>query len=672
MDPFRWFFGPSPRARRFASCWAASVLLSGCGEGLRAAEAPAVGAAPPGGNPRITPALEAKLSAAITNLTEAKRVAWKRRILEETQEIRKVTGLSEAAALTLETAKGPIEAGLKEWSAEVEIALRHMYESLETAVIESSLQYYSVNPLVQFSQRFTVEVTRPWEHATWTAAVAKTLSPEQLKAWTTAQKQKRERLQAQASEAAKRWVDLQEANSLGPLLAFSGEVTRAAGLPAERAEILIQFTKDVCDKRRQALQQLAEKSYLSDDAPRPQFTHDTWDLKRMEKIPLAGVLWEEGLAGVLSAAEVKTIKTLKEEHRHRQARAIAGLLLVTMDARVALTAAQRRLLQPIALKLVQEDTTLWRPDGWMYRPLYAQKLYPVAAKLTRAEQESILDPRQRRRWEAVAEVKTLKPLRSMPRTDPAGDAPEENEKALSTLLCEAGETRRADYLEEITLVAEDIIRTASPSADKVTRLFTATRGSVEQKMDAWRPVVEQQARSVIAEQPLPTEGDIVFRVDFRYYGQTNVGGPLEKTPVWLSTVENVLSADEKSAWQKELDERAAFTKEASIAIILANFDLQHPISSQQWSALEPLIGKVITDYASVIPSSMGISRANPPSYFVQNPFLPFPALEEELKGILTKEQWKEWSESDDYVKAQAAWKRVKEQKEGIGRAVIRG
>ncbi len=72
-------------------------------------------------------------------------------------------------------------------------------------------------------------------------------------------------------------------------------------------------------------------------------------------------LWKEGLAKVLSPAQLKALETARADSDLRSAAALGKMMLAELDQKVAFTAAQRQSLEPIATRLMKNSVP--RPDA---------------------------------------------------------------------------------------------------------------------------------------------------------------------------------------------------------------------------------------------------------------------------------------------------------------------
>ena len=674
MDLFPWF-----SRRRFGSfgaaalCTSALLLLATCCVALGAGEpGPVMQASTEPA--RLPPALEGKLPAIVQKMVASKKQMWEERMYQLTAEIEKVTGLphADAAALAAPTRQA-IDECLKTYAPSAQDGIREFCEQPDPRLVESSFAFLEANAASASALRLTVGQIRPWEHPIWTAAVDHVLNPAQRVIWKTAARIKAVSLENSARAIVKTWVQSLESSTVAPLLAMAQETSRTLALSAERAEKLRLLVTAAAEKRAAALQAFGEKMVRADDTPSlDRFYPTTVDGQRMVKIPTAYKEWEASLATVLAPAELERYQAMKEEHRQRQARLLADVFIAVMDERVALTEAQRKVLQPIALRIVREEPALWTPDGWIIRPLYPQRFYRVGTKTIEADTAGILDERQRQRWAAVVNLKPVDLVEPTKR-DLAPREPEQTESELSDLFFSTAEATRAACLSEITLISEDIIRTSAPSPEIRSRLTTAARGTVERQMDSWRTTVETETRAALSQMEFVDGSSVArFRSTIRSY-QGRRGEPLATTPPWPKTIETTLTSAQREIWQKEVEARKEFVARTATHSLLVNFDTLNSLSASQWDALEPLVRKATRDPSlgsAFQPDSIAWQRTTPYA------FLPFLLLEKELKSILTEEQFKAWTGGEDYKAAQETLKRLQEQKKqniiNLNGAVLRG
>jgi hypothetical protein len=143
-----------------------------------------------------------------------------------------------------------------------------------------------------------------------------------------------------------------------------------------------------------------------------------------------------------------------------------------------------------------------------------------------------------------------------------------------------------------------------------------------------------------------------------YYFQRG-GVSAQSQPVWDATVKNELTTEQRSAWQKEVDERAAYRAKAIVAAILAEFDRRNTLTVEQWTKLEPVIAQVLKEYGPDIGNMFSYANSSP-WYLQQHTMLMVFAgvPENELKPILSTEQWDQWTRSDVFTNSKSYWENV--------------
>jgi hypothetical protein len=124
--------------------------------------------------------------------------------------------------------------------------------------------------------------------------------------------------------------------------------------------------------------------------------------------------------------------------------------------------------------------------------------------------------------------------------------------------------------------------------------------------------------------------------------------------VWDNTVKAVLTPDEANAWKQETDVRSAYRQQAIAALVVAAFDQRNNLTPDQWVKLEPLVTKTMADSGE----EFGLFFASSQPWFLQSfsIFLPIAGIpEEEMKSILTTDQWERWTGSNEYSNANQYW-----------------
>jgi hypothetical protein len=140
--------------------------------------------------------------------------------------------------------------------------------------------------------------------------------------------------------------------------------------------------------------------------------------------------------------------------------------------------------------------------------------------------------------------------------------------------------------------------------------------------------------------------------------------PGDKPPqqaIWKKAVERELTPAQRAAWDREVEARKQFRDKTIVGAILAEFDRQVPLRKEQWEKLEPLMVKIISEYTDEIGQFFSFSEGS--AWYLQNytRFMPIAGIpEEELKTLLSKEQWERWSTTEEFANAKNYWNNIRQ------------
>jgi len=584
-----------------------------------------------------------------------------------------VTGLDAEKAKELEKpAANASEATLKLWSAKAEVMIRKAYGQMG----EQSLQVL-MQALPQAEQTaheaFIPNVPKVTEHPLWTEALKGSLTPDQAQLWAKHLDERKAKATKEVAEMLKPMFESSVQEGMQPLLARSGEIKRALSLPEEKGAKLDALAKSAVEKSVGKLKARLEKMLLSsDDRPRMNileqssfFGDDEVGLEPED--PQAA--WKAGLAKILTPEEMKTVEGAKQERQQRRVHALGRLLISELDDKIAFTSQQRQKIEPIAFRLIKEQPELVPEDGRENVNLQLQSLFAAGTKAKEEEMRTILDPIQWRHWQEACDPKAIANANRDPAADlntaksePGAATPEveEVEKGLSDYLYKRSEIRRKSLQAEMTLKAEDAGRVTALAEPAKSRLQTAALGTAEVAMYGWRKETEEMVRSNLGD---PNAGSLRQRLANMgdYYFQREVGTPMEKHAYWEATVRDVLSSPQQAAWKVEVEARRGYREEVVPAVVLSEFDRKHPLTNEQWTQLEPKIKKLVKDYGADFSSYYSSNQGTPWYLHYYLVYLPFAGIPDaEMKAVLAKDQWDQWTQSNEHSNIENMWSNIKQ------------
>jgi hypothetical protein len=366
------------------------------------------------------------------------------------------------------------------------------------------------------------------------------------------------------------------------------------------------------------------------------------------------------------------MKTSGEEHAAKRSAAVGKVLVALLDEKIALTAAQREKLEPIAQRLILEQGTMVNDQSSGNYDAYSPSMfYSAAAGASEDEIKAILDPQQWKRWrDAVKhpeneDMNMIETVRELPSAADASKPhplpePEDVELAISAFMQDKNDAQYKKTLAADLVRAEDAVRVAALSPEIAARLEVAARGQAETEMAQWNRNMESIVRSQVGQ---ATPEDVKQRLDsiqayqFRNRVFGGMNGQEASDNLLDKTLKTALSADQQTVWQKEVDARAAYHKAATVQMITAAFDRKVSMTPDQWQQVQKKIGDVIEKYGDVFNRYMVYQSY----WYLQSymMFLPIAAIPDtEMKQTLTPQQWDHWSGSVECSNASSNWSNV--------------
>ena len=615
----------------------------------------------------FSPEGEAKFAEFIKKVAEAKRNLWELRMKKEIAAVAKITGLDAAGVKALEIpAQQAAALAMEGWTVKFEEFFRRAYSRQPEQIVEILDQ---IIPQAEnyANSNYVADHSPPTEQAPWTDGLRRVLSAEQAVKWTEVQEERERRLRAEIGEFLKPNI-ARTREQLEPTIQMrSAEMKLALALPKERADRIDTLAKAVVDASAEEWGKRAERVLLSmDDQQRTQIMKSShfYLAPETKELPAQRAAWKTGLTELLSDAERARLKKIAAERRQRQLVVIGQLMMAELDEKIAFSATQRQRLQPLIERLAKEHPGLVaEEDSDTFVTFSPQTFLLAAARATDAELEPILEPVQRKRWQEVCAEKKAGPSRTIVKSatekkppEPPPD-PEVFELTLSDFLHEKAAKERKRLLGTMMVKAEDVARAAQLSPETFARLQTAARGATEEILASWNAGLDSTIRSQLREATPETIKQRLASVQ-DYYFQRG-GASAQSQPVWDATVKNELTPEQRSAWQKELDERAAYRANAIVAAILAEFDRRNTLSGEQWTKLEPVIAQVLKEYGPDIGNMFSYANSSP-WYLQQHTMLMVFAgvPDDQLKPILSAEQWDQWTRSEAFTNSKSYWENV--------------
>ena len=507
--------------------------------------------------------------------------------------------------------------------------------------------------------------TEPAQQKAWTDGLTRILSPEQAaaleKSRAARQKTIADYLDRQ-TDRTRRMLEL-------PILAQSGEIIAALNLPPERVETLKALATKATDASVAAWRQSATRSLLSqNDAQRSQRlkSNNFYYGFDANDIPEKQAVWTDGLAKLLTDEERARLQAVRDTHKTRRAHALGQLTVALLDEKAAFTGSQRQRLEPVMEKLVLSQAELFPGAGNGNSYFSAQGLYKAAAAAKSEDLHPILDDLQWGRWQAAGHDQSLgnddeeeTPPSASPtpaNQEASAGEPEDMEQAVSDYL----QTKAAAHYKQVEsamiLRAEDATRVAGLDAPHAARLQTAARGGAEAELVTWRSSMEQNTRAEVQNATPENIRQKLGGSSSYYYDR----GEPQSSPLWKAAVKAEMTAPQQAAWKAESDARSQYNDAAVAGFLLAEFDRKFSLQPEQWDRLAPAVSKALQEYQPDIRRMFAYSSSPwyMTSYYM---FLPLQAVpENDLKALLSKEQWDRWSGSSECNYSANYWNNIKQ------------
>lgn len=370
--------------------------------------------------------------------------------------------------------------------------------------------------------------------------------------------------------------------------------------------------------------------------------------------PTRLAVWQDGLKQLFTASELKLVQESAADRKTRAGLALARAALAEADPLLALTAEQRRALEPLVAPqmthLIREDSKTWRVEVSQLQ---------TAARLPEKQVRDILDQVQMPKWLRMGQ-NSPEQLRTAARNAPVvakirrDRTPAEFEQAVegevSSHLHQRSLKQREEKWQLMLAQVEDARRVLNLGPERTERLVLAAKGAVEADMASWRRNMEAWTRSQIStEVPPEALKAMLASLETNSFSFTmsmmGMGGPSQQE-VWTHTVEEQLSKSERSAWDREVAERKAYKASALAGMAVLELDRRRRLAPQQCAKLEKILAAVVEDYLPEIESSMS-SRFSPWHLSYYSCLMPLAgAKKADLQEVLTPAQWKQVREQD--------------------------
>ena len=619
----------------------------------------------------LSPEIAARCTEFLNKVNAAQRKELDKRMAAEIADVAKVAGLDATSVRSLEAAAVTAEDAAQ---ADLMAKALEMYTKVYTKVGTRGLSELSNPRFVEMAtrpdSRFDSQIpyTQATDQPAWKDAVTRLLTPEQAQAWQKAQEDRTGAVSKEFEDLLDRQADQVRAGLSGPVLTGSVKIIDTLNLPKDRADEVAALANKAVDASMEAWRKEARRQYRSyNESTRARITRErmVYFGTREEDKPENQAVWKDGVAKLLSADDRARLESSQGTQRKRRTHALAMLMLTLMDEKVALTTSQRPKLEPVMERLVQKvDEFYPQPDrNNEYFNLNAASFYKAATAASAEEVRPILDDLQWKHWQDASREKVSsneeEEEEAQPTPGPASVAaveePEDLEQLVSDYLAAKAAAQRKELDAAMLLQAEDAGRVAGLPPATAERLRTAAHGAAEAALVSWSSSVEQTVRAQVQTATRETVQQRLNSTSRFYFNQVF---PKEEA-VWKTAVKSELTKPQQDAWQTERDARARYSDEAVTQFILAEFDRNFVLGSDQWDRLAVLLTQAMHDYRPDINEMFSnASQWYLTSYYM---FLPFHAIpEDDCKAIIGKERYDRWAESNGYRYSVQYWTNLKQ------------
>ena len=589
-----------------------------------------------------------------------------RSLLQEVADLKRDLNLSDERAAKLDAlAEAAVEQSMELWRSGVSKSLRSVDQSFR-----DNIQRTGQTPYLLMEAK-----DRPEEQAIWKEGLGKLLTPEE---WVLTASLKVKRVEAEQKELTEilnpQTAKLRE-QLTGRMLKRVGDLELDLKLTKDRVAQLESVANAAVEQSIEAFVRrvkaflmrysLEQRKQILNQAGVP-------FLSTFAGLPERQAAWINGLVELLSADEIIRMQASERLLQSWRVKMLGKLMVSYMDSRIALSASQRQLLEPIAENLILLDPALVPVDsGNDYDRYTEQRFFTIGAKAPESELMSILGLNQLKWWKGVKgdgngqsvaddddeELEVADQEGAV--EGAAGSELEEVETAISSFMEKKAARHRQRALEKTMFKVEDINRSAKVSADTATRLQTMARGVVERELVPWKSELEEIVRSNMQRPNLANVARQLAAIPDHIFSQ-NQGRFSEKKASFDTAIRAELTVPELSAWEQALGERQAYQDAAVCGLLLVELDRLVGLRASQRDGLEPILTAMLKDYAPDIQGMFtqeGGTAWFSVGYLTYIPLVGVP--EDKMKAVLTEAQWKQLIDSNQYTQAANYWRNIK-------------
>lgn len=539
-------------------------------------------------------------------------------------------------------------------------------KNLLTSEINEDFQLGGVN----------LEEAIPSHQSAWTDGLAKILSKDEQADWTKA-------LAAHEVEEKKRFDEqfgrLIETHSENYRQSFTrqmdpkvADIQMAVDLDADRTAKLEAAAKKAVDDsiaawKERALKEIAEESPNQREMMLQQgYISVGWRTEDQAENQKA---WKDALESLLSADEQKRWEEATKRRADDRRRVAIRILVSLFDERLAFTADQRQKIEPFLAKAAAETLAKRLEQQW--GSMNFQSIASMCRQADHAEIKKHLEDWQKKIWEARVEKPDPSEQGRRPPRQP-GEGDEENkptpaggpdpvatERVISGFLYDQMVQERNRIEARLVAEVNAITRAANLPPPRQKRLLTAAKGAAEDEVNAWYNSYQQWVRNQIGtgNQNAATVEKLLAGIGRVSFGRQTKA---EATGIWTFAISHLLTDAERAAWQQQTNVRRAYQREATLGLLIQQFDNAARLKPEQASQILQLASKSLETYGPDIERYFGNRDEDSPwelnSYY--NVLILEGIPEKDFKALLTEKQWTAW-ESEFRGRVSGYWDSIK-------------
>ncbi len=483
----------------------------------------------------------------------------------------------------------------------------------------------------------------PHQQAPWTEALKSLLTPAQQASWEAEvalwDKEQQERLEEMIVATAENYEPMFQAN-LDPrisdvITSLRLDEKRAAAF-RKAAEKAVEQSLDTWKERaREWLEGLSEEQRRNyTEQGRVPLGYNESDAADQQPA------WKTAFRTILTPEERATWEETQKNRRQSRREAVSELLVAQVEEWVGIDPNQWSAIADLCREPAEDLAAQFNEQHYY---VGVSEIARVLRTIDEKKLRDILDDSQWKRWEQAVEMLATQNQSSSRQNEPPSDVPPGPdpryvEAQVTQLLSNRNGEMKQEFLLRMTAEIEVCSRAADLPGPTVEILQTAAKGAVEEVVNLWdasfAKYVRQRARGAnprTIHQQLAGVGRYGRRME----------DPLEK-PVWKRTIETLLAPEQREQWQAASDARNRHRQQAIAGTITAFFETRLGLGAEQTRRFREKIDRSLETYGPDI-AQVFTSYSSPwylQYYSIGMPLMGIP--EEELKALLSKEQFETW------------------------------